>query len=163
MKKIVVPLSVKGIERLQREVEEFRKWQLERANVLLERLAMMGATGASLRFSRAVYTGLNDVEVTAEKTDKGYKILASGSAVLFIEFGSGVTYGGGHPAADEYGMGPGTYPEGKGHWDDPRGWYLPKSKGGEHTFGNPPAMAMYETIKDLEAELPRLVKEVFSR
>lgn len=160
-KKIVVPLSESGIQKIQDELTVYRKWQEEKARELAERLASLGATVASIRFSRAVYTGQKDVEVSVEELPNGYKVKADGESVLFIEFGSGVTYGYGHPEAGEFGMGPGTYPDGKGHWDDPRGWYLPKSAGGGHTFGNPPAMPMYEARKAIEQELPRIVKEVF--
>lgn len=160
-KKIVVPLSESGIQKIQDELMVYRKWQEEKAWELAERLAALGATVASIRFSRAVYTGKKDVEVTVEALPNGYKVKADGESVLFIEFGSGVTYGYGHPEAGEFGMGPGTYPDGKGHWDDPKGWYLPKSAGGGHTFGNPPAMPMYEARKAIEQELPRIVKEVF--
>lgn len=160
-KKIVVPLSESGIQKIQDELMVYRKWQEERARELAERLAALGATVASIRFSRAVYTGKKDVEVTVEALPNGYKVKADGESVLFIEFGSGVTYGYGHPEAGEFGMGPGTYPDGKGHWNDPKGWYLPKSAGGGHTFGNPPAMPMYEARKAIEQELPRIVKEVF--
>lgn len=160
-KKIVVPLSESGIQKIQDELTVYRKWQEEKARELAERLAALGAIVASIRFSRAVYTGKKDVEVTVEELPNGYKVKADGESVLCIEFGSGVTYGYGHPEAGEFGMGPGTYPDGKGHWDDPKGWYLPKSAGGGHTFGNPPAMPMYEARKAIEQELPRIVKEVF--
>ena len=160
-KRIVVPLSESGIQKIQDELTVYRKWQEEKARELAERLASLGATVASIRFSRAVYTGQKDVDVTVEEMPNGYKVKADGESVLFIEFGSGVTYGYGHPEAGEFGMGPGTYPDGKGHWDDPKGWFLPKSAGGGHTFGNPPAMPMYEARKAIEQELPRIVKEVF--
>lgn len=160
-KRIVVPLSESGIQKIQDELTVYRKWQEEKARELAERLASLGATVASIRFSRAVYTGQKDVDVTVEELPNGYKVKADGESVLFIEFGSGVTYGYGHPEAWEFGMGPGTYPDGKGHWDDPKGWYLPQSAGGGHTFGNPPAMPMYEARKAIEQELPRIVKEVF--
>ena len=162
MKKIVVPLSVDGIDRLQKELKKYQVWQQEKAKELAERLAMLGASTASIRFSRAAYTGVRDATVSVVATPVGYTVKADGESVLFIEFGSGVTYGYGHQEASQYGMGPGTYPDGKGHWDDPRGWYLPKEKGGMHTYGNPPAMPMYEARKAIEQELPRIVREVFS-
>lgn len=162
MKKIVVPLSVDGIDRLQKELKKYQDWQQRKAKELAERLAMLGASTASIRFSRAVYTGVKDANVSVVAAPNGYTVKADGESVLFIEFGSGVTYGSGHPEAIQYGMGPGTYPDGKGHWDDPRGWYLPKEKGGIHTYGNPPAMPMYEARKAIEQELPRIVREVFS-
>lgn len=162
MKKIVAPLSVNGISQLQKELKKYQSWQREKAKELAERLAMLGASAASIRFSRAVYTGVKDANVSVVAAPNGYTVKADGESVLVIEFGSGVTYGSGHPEASQYGMGPGTYPDGKGHWDDPRGWYLPKEKGGVHTYGNPPAMPMYEARKAIEQELPRIVREVFS-
>lgn len=162
MKKIVVPLSVDGIDLLQKELKKYQDWQQRKAKELAERLAMLGASTASIRFSRAVYTGVKDANVSVVAAPNGYTVKADGESVLFIEFGSGVTYGSGHPEAGQYGMGPGTYPDGKGHWDDPKGWYLPKEKGGMHTYGNPPAMPMYEARKAIEQELPRIVREVFS-
>ena len=162
MKKVVVPLSVSGIERLQKEISEYQKWQEQKTAELLNRLAMLGASTASIRFARAIYTGLKDATVTVEPIANGYVIKAEGQSVLFLEFGSGIRYGSGHPENAKYGMGPGTYPDGKGHWDDLKGWWLPKNKGGGHTYGNPPAMAMYEARKSIEQELVRIVKEVFS-
>lgn len=161
-KKITVSLSVSGVQKLQDELKEYRRWQMEKAKELAQRLAMLGASAASIGFSRAIYTGTKDAVVTVKAIPGGYAVKANGESVLFIEFGSGVTYGGGHPEASEFGMGPGTYPDGKGHWDDPKGWYLPKEKGGGHTYGNPPAMPMYEARKQIEQELPRIVREVFS-
>lgn len=162
-KKIVVPLSVTGINQLQDELKEYQRWQQERAKELAERLAVLGGTVASIRFKRAFYKGMMDATVSVVAIPDGYKVVANGESVLFIEFGAGVKHGYGHPKANEFGMGPGTYPDGKGHWNDPNGWYLPKSAGGGHTYGNPPAMPMYEARKQIEQELPRIVKEVFTR
>lgn len=162
MKKVRVPLSTAGIEQLEKELQEYRKWQEAKAKELAERLATLGASVASIRFARATYTGIKDTTITVEQIANGYAVKADGESVLFLEFGSGLTYGGGHPENSEFGMGPGTYPDGKGHWDDPRGWWIPKSAGGGHTYGNPPAMPMYEARKTIIRELPRIVKEVFS-
>lgn len=162
MKKIVISLSTSGIEHLEKELKDFKTWQEAKAKELAERLATLGASVASLRFARATYTGVKDAAVTVEPITNGYMVRANGESVLFLEFGSGVRYGTGHPEASDFGMGAGTYPDGKGHWDDPRGWWIPKSAGGGHTYGNPPAMAMYDARKQIEQELPRIVKEVFS-
>lgn len=162
-KRVEVPLSVSGVQKLLDELQEYRRWQKEKAVELAQRLAMLGATVASIGFSRAVYSGIKDANVSVVAIPGGYAVKADGESVLFIEFGSGITYGSGHPEALEFGMGPGTYPNGEGHWDDPRGWYLPKEKGGGHTYGNPPASPMYEARKAIEQELPRIVREVFTR
>lgn len=164
MKRIVVPLSTAGIERLERELADYERWQREKGRVLAERLAALGVQVAKIRFNAVDYVGLRDAAVTAEQTPLGYAVKADGKSVLFLEFGTGL-HGYGHMEANALGFGPGTWsdsPVGKGHWDDPRGWWLPKSAGGWHTDGNPPAMAMYEARKAILRELPQIVKEVFS-
>lgn len=162
-KKITVPLSVAGVQKLQDELKEYRRWQKEKAQELAQRLAKLGAEVARVRFANASYLGQRNAVVTFDPIPNGYKVKADGESVLFIEFGTGITYGFGHPEAQELRMGPGTYPDGKGHWNDPNGWWIPKSAGGGHTYGNPPAMPMYEARKQIEQELPRIVKEVFTR
>jgi hypothetical protein len=133
----------------------------EKEEVLRQRLAQLGATVASIEFSRAIYNGTNDVSVRVDDNGRKATIYAEGSAVLFIEFGSGEKYGGGHPEAGKFGYGPGTYsdgPNGKGHWDDPSGWYFSH---GQHSFGNPPAMAMVHARDAILEQLTAIAREVF--
>lgn len=160
-KKIRITLDTKSIGAAIKELEKYQRTIERKTKVLCERLATIGAVRASLDFSRGAsgYTGDSSVDVQVEGTDKGYKIVASGGAVLFLEFGSGVMYGYGHP--NPMGYGPGTYP-GKGHWDDPRGWYLPKDAGGGHTYGNAPSAAMYWASETIRQEVERVAREVFS-
>ncbi len=159
MKKITIELNPTSINKAIKDIRKLNAEWDRKIDEVTRRLAEIGATKASLGFSRAVYTGDNDVSISVEPIENGYSIIASGEAVLFIEFGSGVTYGYGHPAPMNYG--PGTYP-GNGHWDDPRGWWLPKNKGGTHTYGNPPSATMYQTGKELQQEILRIAREVFT-
>lgn len=161
-KVISLTLDPASIDAAIAELKSYSAWVKTKAEELARRLADMGAVNVSLGYSRAVYTGLNDISVTVEQRGvNSYAIVANGEAVLFVEFGAGVTYGYGHPEPSVEGMpmGPGTYPNGKGHWDDPRGWWIP---GGEHTYGNPPSMTMYLTAKDLRNQLESIAQEVFS-
>jgi hypothetical protein len=119
---------------------------------------MRGATVASIQFARAIYTGSNDINVRVDDTGSVAVIYAEGEAVAFIEFGAGITYGYGHPQAGEFGMGPGTYPDGKGHWDNPKGWWFGSS---QHTYGNPPAMAMYNAVQEIAQNVTEIAREVF--
>ena len=145
-----------SVSRATRRLDEYYADLIEKANTVCERLATIGAVRASLDFSRAIYNGTNDVAVTVEPIDNGYAIHATGNAVLFIEFGSGASYGYGHPEPEGYG--PGTYP-GKGHWDDPNGWWYGSH---EHSYGNPPAAAMYHAKQDVLQEVQRIADEVFA-
>jgi len=160
-KVIHMKLSTQSIDAAIKELTAYKADVEKKAQELVDRLAAMGATNASLGFSRAVYTGDNDVTVTVEDRGPGKKaVVAAGSAVLFIEFGAGARYGYGHPWAGELGMGPGTYPDGKGHWDDHKGWYIP---GGEHTYGNPPNEVMFQTSQELQERITEIAREVFGR
>ena len=145
-----------SVSKAQRRLDEYFADLIEKANTVCERLATIGAVRASLDFSRAIYNGTNDVAVTVEPISNGYAIHATGNAVLFIEFGSGASYGYGHPEPEGYG--PGTYP-GKGHWDDPNGWWYGNH---EHSYGNPPAAAMYHAKQDVLQEVQRIADEVFA-
>ena len=141
-----------------RYVKEYKKWVLEKEEELRNRLAELGANVASIQFASATYDGTNDVSVRVDSTGSVAVIYAEGKAVAFIEFGSGIKYGYGHTYADELGMGPGTYPEGKGHWDNPNGWYYAH---GKKSYGNPPAMAMAKAIERMTEELTTIAREVF--
>ena len=170
-KHISVDLSKSGIKELNKALIKHGKELDKKCDELCKRLAQMGAVKASLNFSNVIYTGDEDHTIrVVHKEHNCYAVEARGKTVLFVEFGTGIRYGYGHPEPHEYGAG--TYP-GKGHWDDPKGWYLPKNKQGKssgkrqtadksvHTYGNPPNMPMYRSMKDVERELERVVSEVF--
>ena len=173
MKTVKVPLSQRGIDTLLREIESYTVWLKERSQVLLDRLAQAGFEVASARFAKAAYDGTNDASVSLETRSEGVSaVVAVGASVLFIEFGTGVTYPDNHPQAAELGMKRGEYGQGHGkqsswgYYGDPgtNGVVKMKKDGSTVviTHGNPANMPMYETVKELEAMLPDLVKEVFS-
>ena len=173
MKTVKVPLSQRGIDTLLREIESYTVWLKERSQVLLDRLAQAGFEVASARFAKAAYDGTNDASVSMETRSEGVRaVVAVGASVLFIEFGTGVTYPDNHPQAAELGMKRGEYGQGHGkqsswgYYGDPGTNGVVKMKKDGRTVvithGNPANMPMYETVKELEAMLPDLVKEVFS-
>lgn len=173
MKTVKVPLSQRGIDTLLREIESYTVWLKERSQVLLDRLAQAGFEVASARFAKAAYDGTNDASVSMETRSEGVRaVVAVGASVLFVEFGTGVTYPDNHPQAAELGMKRGEYGQGHGkqsswgYYGDPgtNGVVKMKKDGSTVviTHGNPANMPMYETVKELEAILPYLVKEVFS-
>jgi hypothetical protein len=139
-------------------VQKYQAWVSLKEKELRSRLAMLGATVASIQFARAIYTGSNDITVRVDDTGSVAVIYAEGEAVAFIEFGAGITYGYGHPQAGEFGVGPGTYPDGKGHWDNPKGWWFGNS---QHTYGNPPAAAMYSAVQEIAKSVTEIAREVF--
>ena len=154
-----------------KQLQDYQKRLGEKTEEVVKRLAEIGATKAQADFSNSQYDGNKDFQITVEKSDNGYVVRASGESVLFVEFGAGVTKGGGHPQAAEFGMGPGTWPDPHYHkyngqlyanWENPSGWYLPKSAGGGHTMGNAPAMPMYNAEQEIKSNIEQIVREVFS-
>lgn len=143
-------------------------------DVFLRRLTEIGRRKTEELFASAEYDGENDVVVTAERTDKGYRIVASGQSVAFIEFGSGVTMPS-YPSDAAAQHTRGTFGQGKGA--DPNGWVyvgeqgtggIPmRSRSGEakpgvyRTKGNPPAAAMYHAVRAMQEAAPGLAREVF--
>lgn len=152
----------KSIDDAIRQLEEYEKDLNRKAQMLCERLADMGAMYAEWNFSGVLYASDSiDYQITVERTENDkYVIKANGQSVLFMEFGAGIKHGYGHPQADEFGMGPGTYP-GKGHWDDPNGWWFGEKGHRTHTYGNAPGMPMYNAAKDLRSEIQQVAQEVF--
>ena len=162
-----IDLSVSGINRFIGVLGGYKIWMNRKAEEVCKRLAEMGAIKAEVNFDSAYYDGPVDEDFKVEVVPAGklkYKVRASGTTVLFVEFGTGLI-GDGHPEAAENGMGPGTYPPTdpfRPRWDQIGGWYYKNGDEKQHTHGNPPNMFMYNTVKELETELERVVKEVFA-
>lgn len=161
--KIKVSLSPSSIDAAIKQLEDYSKDLDRKAQELCKRLADMGAMYAEWNFSGVLYAGDIDYKITVDRVDANtYAIKANGETVLLMEFGAGVKHGYGHPQAAEFGMGPGTYPNGKGHWDDPKGWWFGEKGNWTHTYGNAPGMPMYNAAKDLRKEILDIAREVFS-
>lgn len=160
-KTINIELSQKGLTKALKEMRKYEAWVEAKESELRLRLASVGATVASIKFSRAIYNGSNDISVRVDNTGSVAVIYAEGESVAFIEFGSGIKYGYGHPDAAKHGFGPGTWSDGdqgKGHWDNPKGWYYGS---GQHSYGNPPAMAMWSAVQEITENVTRIAREVF--
>lgn len=156
-------ISEGNIKDAVQELQKYAAWVRQKETELIAKLAERGRAVAEIKFASAVYDGTNDVSVRVSSTGDGAVIFAEGTAVAFIEFGSGSATGYGHPDAGKHGLGPGTWSTdeglgGKGHWDDPDGWYY---KHGEKSHGNPPAMAMYDAVQTMTAEITMIAREVF--
>lgn len=156
-------ISEANIKAAAQELRRYAEWVGRKEAELIAKLAERGRNVASIKFASAQYDGVNDVSVRVDNTGSVAVIYAEGEAVAFIEFGSGASMGYGHPLAGEHGFGPGTWSTneslgGKGHWDDPNGWYY---KHGEKSHGNPPAMAMYDAVQTMTAEITSIAREVF--
>ena len=162
-KKIIsFSLNTKDITRSIKEVEKYKQELLRKEKVFLEKLAYIGVKEASVRFTTAMYDGVNDVTVALEQTANGYAIVASGQAVAFIEFGSGVYHNTSEPYPNprpEGIVGIGEYGKGKGKR---RAWGY-KNEDGEVviTRGNPAAMPLWYATEEMRRSILQIAREVF--
>ena len=172
--KISISLSEYSISNAIKQVADYKKWVLEKNNLLLQKLALIGAQEASVRFATAIYDGYNDSSVKVEKQGTGWAIIARGNAVCFIEFGSGVYYNSGEPypiprpegiaGIGEYGLGHGKQ-QTWGYYGEPgTNGNVVTSKSGKDvvlTHGNPASMPMYLSLKTMEENVKIIAREVF--
>lgn len=169
-KVIKLELTTESINSAIREVEAFQKYIEDKTQELLDEMARLGYETSAFNFSWAAYDGTNDVSVNWERSGENQvAVVATGKAVLFVEFGSGITFPDSHPEANGLGMIRGEY--GKKQGANPDGWYyrgdpgtygIQNSKGKVHTYGNPANMSMYQAIRDVERDFTDIARRVFS-
>ena len=159
---IKMKLSSRSISDAIKELKAYRDSIDSKMGELLEKLANVGVKEASVRFTTAIYDGVNDSSVTLETIQDGYCIKAEGQAVAFIEFGAGVYHNPGepypNPRPDEI-VGIGEYGKGYGKR---QAWGF-KDESGELviTHGNPAAMPMWYASEEMRNAILKTFKEVF--
>ena len=155
-------LSTSSIEDAIKQLKSYRDSLDAKKDKLLKRLGEIGVREASVRFTTAMYDGINDSSVSLETNKNGYVIVAKGHAVAFIEFGAGVYHNSGEPYPDPRPdgiVGIGEY--GKGHGKR-QAWGF-KDDSGELviTHGNPAAMPMWYASEEMRNSILKIAKEVF--
>ena len=173
---IKVPLTVTGIDNALKELKDYRRWLERKQKEFLDTLAQEGLRVAEAGFENAIYDGSNDVTCHIEdKGDRKRAVVAVGSTVLFIEFGTGILYPDDHPEGAENGMVRGEYGFGRGKnvW----GWTYEagepgtngvfvnqgRQRGRIHTFGNPANKAMFKSKIELEEKFADIARRIFTR
>ena len=168
--KLTIRLSNDSIEAAIRKVEEYQRTMHEKCQELSKRLAQLGMDVVNATYVGAAYAGTNDIEVHLEFEGNTCKIVANGSALGFIEFGTGVVYPLGEYAAQAGAPPHGTYGQGRGatgkKWvykGDPGTIGEPDSKrpGLVWTNGNPPANAFPAAVREMQEQAQEIAREVF--
>lgn len=159
---IKMSLSTSSIDNAIAELKSYRTSIKAKKDKLLEELANIGVKEASIRYTTAMYDGVNDSSVTLETISNGYRIVAEGKAVAFIEFGAGVYHNPGEPYPNPRPdgiVGIGEY--GKGHGKR-QAWGF-KNDSGELviTHGNPAAMPMWYASEEMRSKIQKIAQEVF--
>ena len=159
---ISMSLSSKSIQAGIKELKAYRKSLDAKKDKLLEELARIGVKEASVRFTTAIYDGVNDSSVTLEPIKDGYCIKAEGKAVAFIEFGAGVYHNPGEPYPNPRPsgiVGIGEY--GKGHGKRQAWGFHDESGELVITHGNPAAMPMWYASEEMRKSVKQKFVEVF--
>jgi hypothetical protein len=159
---ISMSLSSKSIQEGIKELKAYRKSLDAKKDKLLEELARVGVKEASVRFTTAIYDGVNDSSVTLEPIKDGYCIKAEGKAVAFIEFGAGVYHNPGEPYPNPRPsgiVGIGEY--GKGHGKRQAWGFRDESGELVITHGNPAAMPLWYASEEMRNSVRQKFVEVF--
>lgn len=133
------------------------------------RLAEIGVDVTNTVYGSAAYAGTNDISVRLERRGDGYVIVATGSALGFVEFGTGIEYPLGEFAGQVGAPPHGTYGQRRGakppwiYRGDAGNIGTPSSSrpGLVWTRGNPPANAFPRAVQEIEAQIASIAKEVF--
>ena len=160
--KLRVELSEQSVAQALKDVKRFQKRLETKKRLLIERLALIGAQEASIRFATAIYDGVNDSTVNVRRIANGWAIVAKGNAVCFIEFGAGVYHNQSEPYPNPRPpgvVGIGEYGLGKGKR---QGWVFKNGKEKIFTRGNPAAMPMWYATEEMRRSVLAVAREVFS-
>lgn len=155
-------LSSSSIQDAITELKSFRDSIDAKMDKLLEKLGEIGVKEASVRFTTAIYDGVNDSSVSLEPIKDGYCIKAEGRAVAFIEFGAGVYHNPGEPYPNPRPagiVGIGEYGKGYGKR---QAWGF-RDESGELviTHGTPAAMPLWYASEEMRDAILETFKEVF--
>lgn len=133
------------------------------------RLAEIGVNVTNATYTVAAYDGTNDISVKLEQRGNSYVIVASGSALGFIEFGTGIEYPLGEFAGQVGAPPHGTYGQKRGakppwlYKGNPgtNGTKSSSRPGMVWTRGNPPANAFPRAVEEIRSQIDSIAREVF--
>ena len=158
-RKVVVELSPQSVKDAVRILETYKKWVDRKMDELMVRLAAVGLETARVRFEMGATEGNKAPETWVEPIENGFKIIARGKDVFFIEFGAGDAAGN-HPDAKNAPVdtSPGSY-SAKNTMEYVKygSWHHDGKKYTELQ----PQMPMYHAARDIERNITKIAKEVF--
>lgn len=155
--KIVYELSRESVQSALKVLKEYNRSIDKRYDEVCRRLAEIGAEEARRRFSGGQF-GNDDFNVSVVPVNNGYKIVASGTDVYFIEFGTGDGVSAHYDTAVPVAWGTWSAEHDQILWD--KGfWYYE----GEKLTGTKAEMPMYYAGRAIRENEKRIVKEIFGK
>ena len=169
-------------EKVIKGLTDYKKDIKSKIREFLLRLHKVGVDTANARLAVAEYAGTNDATVLEPHwlDDTKLALEVRGNSIMFIEFGTGITFYGGensHPLAGTIPLSErGTYGRGQGmkpRWvyqgevgSSKASWELHDKEGNPRgvvmTMGNPANRVVYEAGKEARANIQRIAREVFA-
>lgn len=169
MKITINPLSLVSIEQAIKDITAYRTKLKRLEEELPKALAEFGATYAQAAYDTNIHNvywdGKSDhtnIKVTAEPTEKGWRVLAEGDEVCFVEFGAGVFFnadGGGMFERPEGVVGIGEYGAGNGKNDV---WAFGSGKSRKVTYGTPASNTLYFTAREIEDRIVETARRILT-
>lgn len=179
-----IKLELHGLEDALDRIEDLKNSLQSKCDELTRRLAEIGVQIANIHYSTAPYAGTKDVTVEIQPDGNGsVTIVASGTSVLFIEFGTGIINPYDAPEARALLTDGGASIDALGQYGEKRGssqsgWFYPAENGlGSpapslteysykypnliHTYGSNATPAMYRARKNMIENIEKVAKEVF--
>ena len=155
-----------AIEKLNQIAEQIRTSMCDE---FCRRLAEIGVDVTNVVYSAAPYAGTKDISVQLEERGNGYAIVATGSTLGFVEFGTGIEFPLGEYAGQVGAPPHGTFGQKRGarppwlYKGPPGEMGTPSSSrpGLSWTRGNPPANAFPRAVEEIKAQIESIAKEVF--
>lgn len=158
-RKIVVEMSPGSIRGAVKFLEAYKKFAKKKSEELMVRLAAIGLQAARVRFEMGAAEGNKAPETWVEPIENGFKIVAQGKDVYFIEFGAGDAAGN-HPDRETAPVdtSPGSFSKkNTKEYATYHSWHHQKKKYTEIQ----PQMPMYYAAREIERNVEKIAKEVF--
>lgn len=157
--RITFKLTPDDVRNAVKKIEKFKIGYKRKVNRTLDIVAdtctqyLLGSY-----YSPLGYEGPIDVAVNMEKMPDGYKVIASGSTLFFLEYGTGIYAGpdpSGQQAVPAY---PGSWSEGHEQQFSTKGYWMYNRR---IQFGSEPAYAFFYLNQSIHEIVQEAIREVF--
>lgn len=160
-------LSLEGADKVQALFDRAKNAIIQSVPRYMDKVVEEEAENVQMGYAEAMYDGDNDVTATSYRDAEGsWVISASGTTLLFIEFGTGIIFPHTSPIDHPFNF--------AGSWSIDHAQYLTDSEklarhkgqwpyNGEWVDGNPSANVMYYEARRVSERVPELVGIEISR
>lgn len=168
-------MSKSSIEKLQKDLRKYRNHLKFNARNIAKKLSEIGLKVAEAKVGESPLGNYIHLAVDYDKLPSGGRtmLIATGEVkesdeyapfniLLAVEFGAGIYYNKDrNPKADEFGLGPGTFPGQIHAFED--GWYYwdEEEQTWRYTHGVKATMPMYNADMAILSSIEKVAREVF--